>query len=74
MMRPLGVKKATRNIFGNKVVNRGMKIGVKALGYIGDLAPFAAALGAPEAVPALEAAKIASVGLNVARRGITGRK
>lgn len=74
MMRPLGVKKATRNIFGSKAVNRGFKLGTKALGYIGDLAPVAAAFGAPEAVPALEAAKMASIGLNMARRGITGRK
>ena len=73
-MRPLGAKRPFHNIFGSKAVNRGMKFGAKALGYIGDLAPVAAAIGAPEAVPALEAAKIASIGLNMARRGITGRK
>lgn len=73
MMRPLGVKKATRNIFGSKAVNRGMKMGVKALGYVGDLALPASVL-APEVAPALEAAKVASFGLNLARRGITGRK
>lgn len=73
MMRPLGVKKAVRNIFGSKAVNRGMKMGVKALGYVGDLA-LPASFVAPELAPALEAAKVASVGLNMARRGITGRK
>lgn len=73
MMRPLGVKRPFHNIFGSKAVNRGMKFGAKALGYIGDVAPVAAVL-APEIAPALEAAKIASIGLNMARRGITGRK
>ena len=73
-MRPLGVKKAVHSVFGSKAVNRGMKFGAKALGYIGDMAPVAAALGAPEAVPALERAKMASIGLNAARRIITGRK
>lgn len=72
-MRPLGAKKATRNIFGSKSLNRGMKLGAKALGYVGDLA-LPASLIAPEFAPALEAAKVASIGLNMARRGITGRK
>ncbi len=72
-MRPLGVKKATRNIFGSKTLNRGMKMGVKSLGYIGDLA-LPASILAPEIAPVLEASKIASIGLNLARRGITGRK
>ena len=72
-MRPLGVKKVSQNIFGSKAVNRGMKFGAKALGYIGDLAPVAGVL-APEIAPALETAKIASIGLNLARRGITGRR
>jgi hypothetical protein len=73
MMRPLGVKKATRNIFGSKALNRGMKIGAKSLGYIGDMA-LPASILAPEVAPVLEAAKVASIGLNMARRGITGRK
>lgn len=73
MMRPLGVKKAVRNVFGSKAVNRGMKFGAKALGYIGDMALPASVL-APEIAPVLETAKLASVGLNLARRGITGRK
>ncbi len=72
-MRPLGVKKATRNIFGSKALNRGMKIGAKSLGYIGDMA-LPASILAPEVAPVLEAAKVASIGLNMARRGITGRK
>lgn len=67
MMRPIGVKKASHNIFGGKNVNRGLKFGAKALGYIGDLTPVAAAF-APEAVPALEAAKMASVGLGAIQR------
>lgn len=72
-MRPLGVKKAVHNVFGSKVVNRGMKFGAKALGYIGDMA-LPASILAPEVAPALEAAKLASIGLGMARRGITGRK
>lgn len=73
MMRPLGVKKATRNIFGSKSFNRGMKMGVKALGYVGDMA-LPASVVAPEMAPALETAKLASFGLNLVRRGVTGRK
>lgn len=73
-MKPIGVKTPFKNILGSKSVNRGMKIGAKALGYIGDLAPVAIAAGFPEAAPALENAKMASIGLNVARRVITGRK
>jgi hypothetical protein len=72
-MRPLGVKRAIHNVFGSKAVNRGMKFGAKALGYVGDLA-LPASIVAPEVAPVLEAAKIASIGLNMARRGITGRK
>jgi hypothetical protein len=73
MMRPLGVKKPFRNVFGSKAVNRGMKIGAKALGYLGDMAPVASIV-APEMAPALETAKLASIGLGMARRGVTGRK
>lgn len=72
-MRPLGVKKASHNIFGSKSVNRGIKIGAKALGYVGDMAPVAGIMGSPIA-PVLEAAKIASVGLGMSRHAITGRK
>lgn len=72
-MRPLGVKKPFRNVFGSKSVNRGLKFGAKALGYLGDMA-LPASLIAPEIAPALETAKLASFGLNLARRGITGRK
>lgn len=72
-MRPLGVKKAVHNVFGSKAVNRGMKFGAKALGYIGDMA-LPASILAPEIAPALETAKLASIGLGMARRGITGRK
>jgi len=72
-MRPLGVKLASRNIFGSKVVNRGFKLGTKALGYVGDLA-LPASILAPEVAPVLEAAKLASIGLGMSRRAITGRK
>jgi len=67
-MRPIGAKKAVRNVFGGKNVNRGLKFGAKALGYIGDMA-LPAAFIAPEAVPVLEAAKAASVGLDIIRKG-----
>lgn len=67
MMRPIGVKKASHNIFGGKNVNRGLKFGAKALGYIGDLTPVAMAI-APEVAPALEAAKLASISLGTAQK------
>lgn len=72
-MRPLGVKKAVRNVFGSKFVNRGLKMGAKSLGYIGDMA-LPASILAPEIAPVLESAKLASIGLNLARPMITGRK
>lgn len=72
-MRPLGVKKAVRNVFGSKFVNRGLKMGAKSLGYMGDMA-LPASLLAPEIAPVLEAAKVASFGLKLARPMITGRK
>lgn len=67
MYRPLGHKKVTRNVFGGKALNRGLKIGAKSLGMIGDLALPAAFL-APAAVPVLEAAKAASVAMDVAQK------
>ena len=67
-MRPLGVKKATHNVFGGKALNRGLKFGAKALGYLGDLTPVAMAV-APAAAPALEAAKLASIGLSTIQKG-----
>lgn len=67
-MRPIGVKRPVHNVFGGKTLNRGLKFGAKSLGYIGDMAVPAAFL-APAAVPALEAAKAASVGLDVIRKG-----
>ncbi len=68
MMRPMGAKKATRNIFGGKALNRGLKFGAKALGYLGDLTPVAMAV-APEAAPVLEAAKLASISLGTIQKG-----
>lgn len=67
-MKPIGVKRPIHNVFGGKNVNRGLKFGAKALGYVGDLAIPAAFL-APAAAPALEAAKAASVGLDIIRKG-----
>lgn len=67
-MKPIGTKTPYRNFLGGKNVNRGLKFGAKALGYIGDLAPVAMAV-APAAAPALEAAKLASIGLSVAQKG-----
>ena len=67
-MKPIGTKRAVHNVFGGKNVNRGLKFGAKALGYIGDMAIPAAFL-APAAVPALEAAKAASVGMDIVRKG-----
>jgi hypothetical protein len=66
-MKPIGHKSITRRVFGGKMVNRGMKFGAKALGMIGDMA-IPAALVAPAAVPALEAAKAASVVLDVGQK------
>lgn len=67
-MKPIGVKAPHKNFLGGKRVNQALKFGSKALGYIGDLAPVAAAV-APVAAPALEAAKLASIALGVAHKG-----
>ena len=67
-MKPLGTKLNTKNFLGGKRVNQALKFGAKALGYVGDLAPVAMAV-APAAAPALEAAKLASIGLSVAQKG-----
>lgn len=67
-MKPIGHKKVVHNVFGGKALNRGLKFGAKALGFIGDMAIPAAFL-APAAVPALEAAKATSVGLDIIRKG-----
>lgn len=67
-MRPLGVKNVNHRFLGGKVVNRGLKMGAKGLGYIGDLTPLSMAF-APEIAPVLETAKLASVGLNALQKG-----
>jgi hypothetical protein len=64
----LGAKHGLKNYIGGKRVNQAMKFGAKALGAVGDLAPIAMAL-APAAAPALEAAKLASIGLGVMQKG-----
>ena len=65
-MKPVGVKAVHKNFMGGKRVNQALKLGSKALGYVGDLAPIAA--GTP-AGPALEAAKLASLALGIAQKG-----
>lgn len=67
-MKPIGTKTPYKNLLGGKNVNRGLKFGAKALGYMGDLAPLAMAVS-PAAGPVLEAAKMASIGLGVAQKG-----
>jgi len=67
-MKPIGTKSIFKNMLGGKRVNQGLKFGAKALGYVGDLAPVAM-VAAPALAPALEAAKLASIGLGVAQKG-----
>lgn len=67
-MKPIGTKASYKKFLGGKRVNQALKFGSKALGYVGDLAPVAAAV-APIAAPALEAAKLASIALGVAQKG-----
>lgn len=67
-MKRVGTKFAMKNLLGGKRVNQALKIGTKALGLVGDLAP-AAMVAAPAIAPALEVAKLASIGLGVAQKG-----
>lgn len=67
-MKRVGTKSAMKNLLGGKRVNQALKIGSKALGVVGDLAPLAM-VAAPGIAPALEAAKIASFGLGLAQKG-----
>jgi hypothetical protein len=64
----LGAKHGLKNYIGGKRVNQALKFGSKALGLLGDLTPVAMAV-APAAAPALEAAKLASIGLGVMQKG-----
>jgi hypothetical protein len=66
-MRPIAVKTVKHPVLGGKNFNRGLKIGSKALGYVGDLA-LPASFVAPYAVPALEAIKATSVAMDVAQK------
>lgn len=66
-MKRVGTKAPFKNFLGGKRVNQALKFGSKALGLVGDLAPVAMA-AAPMAAPALEAAKLASIGLGVAQK------
>jgi hypothetical protein len=61
-MLRIGTKRPTSKVFGGKMMNRVAKFGGKALSMAGDLAPVAAVL-APPLAPALEAAKLAGLGL-----------
>lgn len=67
-MKRVGTKAPFKNLLGGKRVNQALKIGSKALGVVGDLAPVAM-VAAPTLAPALEAAKIASLGLGLAQMG-----
>ena len=67
-MKRVGSKSSYNAFLGGKRVNQALKFGSKALGYVGDLAPVAAAV-LPVASPALEAAKLASIALGVAQKG-----
>lgn len=64
----LGAKHGLKNFIGGKRVNQALKFGAKALGAVGDLAPVAMSF-APATAPALEMAKMASVGLGVLQKG-----
>ena len=56
-MKRVGTKAPFKNLLGGKRVNQALKIGSKALGVVGDFAP------------ALEAAKLACLGLGLAQMG-----
>jgi len=67
-MKRVGTKNSFKQFLGSKNINRGVKIGAKYLGLVGDLAPVAAVTpGLQAAAPILEAAKVASIGLEGGR-------
>lgn len=66
-MKRLGTKSTHFHLLGGKRVNQGLKFGTKALGWLGDLTPIAAAL-APEMAPVLETAKLASMGMGALQK------
>ncbi len=66
-MRRLGTKSTHFRPLGGKFINQGLKFGSKALGFLGDMTPVAAAL-APELAPLLETAKLASVGMSALQK------
>lgn len=62
-MKPIAVKSPAKNVIGGKRLNQTLKMGAKALGYVGDLA-LPAMFVAPQLAPALEAAKAGSLALS----------
>ena len=66
-MKQIGTKSTHFRPLGGKMINQGLKFGTKALGWLGDLTPVAAAL-APEIAPILETAKLASLGMGALQR------
>ena len=66
-MKHIGTKSTHFRPLGGKMINQGLKFGTKALGWLGDLTPVAAAL-APEIAPILETAKLASLGMGALQR------
>ena len=66
-MKRIGTKTVGLRLLGGKNINRGLKFGTKALGWLGDLTPLAAALQ-PELAPVLETAKLASMGMSALQK------
>ena len=66
-MKRIGTKSVRLRLLGGKNINRGLKFGTKALGWLGDLTPFAAAFQ-PELAPVLETAKLASIGMSALQK------
>lgn len=62
-MKPVGTKSPHKNVIGGKRLNQTLKMGAKALGYVGDMA-LPSMFIAPQLTPALEAAKAGSLALS----------
>ena len=66
-MKRIGTKSVRLRLLGGKTTNRGLKFGTKALGWLGDMTPLAAAFQ-PELAPLLETAKLASIGMGALQK------
>ena len=66
-MKRIGTKSVRLRLLGGKNINRDLKFGSKALGWLGDLTPLAAAFQ-PELAPVLETAKLASIGMSALQK------